>query len=147
MSGQLTYCIQHLDTLCQCDSSGNISPAIANILLSLSCSEIILSGSNMLRYEGNAWVMYFANDSVAGVFGAGPQIDKESSPSTDKEATAHREEEAGSLTDKKTETQTDTNGQVCRLIRHHDIQFTVSTHGIKSRLWNTRGAVCAGSEV
>ena len=93
----------------------------------------------MLYYNGNARVMYFANDSVAGVFRGKPQRNKESSPSTDKEA--------ASLTAKKTETQADTSGQVCSLIRHHEIQFTVSTHDIQSRLWNTRGAVGAGSEV
>ena len=101
----------------------------------------------MLYYKGNARVMYFANDSVEGVFRGKPQRNKESSPSTDKETTAHREKEATSLTEIKTETQTDTSEQVCRLIRHHQIQLTVSTHGIKSRLWSTSGAVCTGSEV
>lgn len=76
----------------------------------------------MLQYKGNAWVMYFANDSVAGVFEAEPQRNKESSPSTDKEATTHREKETVSVTDKKTETQTDISGQVCRRISHHEIQ-------------------------
>ena len=63
---------------------------LAKGCLSLS-SELILSGAGKLHYEGNAWVMYFANDSVAGVFGA--QAGKKSVPSKNQEAVTHADNE------------------------------------------------------
>lgn len=128
---------QLLETLYQRCLSSIVSCAGGNELLSLSCSELILSGSSLLHYEGNTWVMYLANDSVAGVFKATPQSEQESSPSTAKEATAHTDKEAETLTNLDAKTGTDNDWQVCGLIEQCEsiIHSVLRVLCGRQRLW------------
>ena len=84
--------------------------------------------------------MYFANDSVAGVFEAKPQENKKPVPSIDKEATAHTDKEVVSNTGKEASpsavrvavTHSDNKEQVCGLIeRYKSIMHCAGAESLK----------------